>query len=121
MMRIIDAEVLMSKISRMLDYCQDNKLENEMSTLFQCGDAVIDCPTIDPEELRPKGEWIEDGYTNRPCVCSHCVEEAYYKSVFEEKFDYDWDENLYSNGYEELREYIKSNYCPNCGAKMEDK
>lgn len=65
------------------------------------------------------GEWIEDGYAEKPCVCSHCGEEAQYISRFEETFDYDWDENLQSTGYEEIREYIKTPYCPNCGAEMD--
>lgn len=53
------------------------------------------------EMIRPKGEWIED-YTDEPCHsflgyhCSVCNTEAL-------------DLNDYS---------FKSNYCPNCGAKM---
>ena len=73
---------------------------------------------VDPESLRPKGEWIEDGYAEKPCVCSYCGEEAHYTSTFRETFDYDWEENLQSTGYEEIREYVKSNFCPNCGADM---
>lgn len=65
------------------------------------------------------GEWIEDGYNEFPCVCSCCGCEAHYTSTFEEKFDYDWEENLQSTGYEEYREYIRTPYCPNCGAKMD--
>lgn len=40
-------------------------------------------------EKQEKGEWIEDGYRNLPCVCSYCGEEG-----------------------------NRTNYCPNCGAKM---
>lgn len=67
------------------------------------------------------GRWIEDGYYDKSCVCSCCGEEAKYISSFEETFDYDWEENLRPTGYEEIREYIRTPYCPNCGAKMEGK
>lgn len=30
-----------------------------------------------------------------------------------------WEENLQSTGYEEIRDYIRTPYCPNCGAKMD--
>lgn len=65
------------------------------------------------------GEWIEDGYDDSPCVCSICGAEAPYVSKFDEMFDYDWEENLQYMGYEEIREYIRTPYCPNCGAKMD--
>ena len=45
--RLIDSNALLKKLSRMIDYCQYNKLEDEMSALFQVGDAVMDCPTVD--------------------------------------------------------------------------
>ena len=64
------------------------------------------------------GEWLEDEY-NETVYCSECKEEALYKSIFEEQFDYDWEENLVPCGYEEHKEYIRTKYCPNCGAKMD--
>lgn len=75
-------------------------------------------PAADVVEVR-HGEWIEDGYNDIPCVCSCCGAEAQYTSTFEETFDYDWEENLCSTGYEEIREYIRTPFCPNCGAKMD--
>lgn len=65
------------------------------------------------------GCWIEDGYADVPCVCSNCGAEAQYVSSFDETFDYDWEENLQPTGYEKTREYIKTPYCSNCGAKMD--
>ena len=82
--------------------------------------AIRAIPTADVVEVR-HGRWIEDGYYDKPCVCSNCGEEAKYISRFEETFDYDWEENLQSTGYEEIREYIRTPYCPNCGAKMDGK
>lgn len=65
------------------------------------------------------GKWIEDGYCDIPCVCSCCGTEAQYTSTFKETFDYDWEENLCPTGYEEIREYIRTPFCSNCGAKMD--
>ena len=52
------------------------------------------CPTIDPESLRPKGRWIEKSW--RP-ECSLC---GFAGSL------YDTPINPFK-------------FCPNCGAKME--
>ena len=82
--------------------------------------CIEETPTADVVEVK-HGEWIEDGYAEKPCVCSYCGEEAQYISRFEETFDYDWEENLQSTGYEEIREYIRTPYCPNCGAKIDER
>ena len=65
-------------------------------------------------------KWIEDGYYEKPSVCSHCGEEAFYTRTSHELTDYDWDENLVSLGYEENIEYVLSKRCPNCGAIMDE-
>ena len=68
--------------------------------------SLADVPTIDPESLRPTGQWL---------------------SYSDDKFcGYDDDGKL---RYRKCRTYeccfcgrntaVKSNYCPNCGAKME--
>ena len=67
----------------------------------------------------PQAKWIEDEYHGIPCVCSYCSKEAHYTSTFKEKFDYDWNENLVPCGYEEIREYVRSSFCPQCGARMD--
>lgn len=79
---------------------------------------LISAPALDVEPV-VHATWIEDGYRGIPCVCAHCGEEAHYTSTFREQFDYDWEENLVPCGYEEIREYIRSNHCPNCGARMD--
>ena len=57
--------------------------------------AIEDAPTIDPESLRPKGEWIEaedgDGV-----ICSVCRED--FCTI--------------------IHETDKFNFCPSCGADM---
>lgn len=47
MARYIDAELLMQKLSRMIDYCQTDPKVSGLTALFQVGDAIMDCPTAD--------------------------------------------------------------------------
>ena len=61
-------------------------------------------PTINPDDLRPRGRWVHDHYEN--CTeqfeivkCSNCGYTAYAMAFFVES----------------------GNYCPNCGAKMDGK
>jgi hypothetical protein len=112
MARYIDADKL-PKNKGVLD----TGFSNKMPICFVYIDDIEKAPTADVVEVR-HCEWIEDEYSEKPCVCSYCGKEAQYVSTFEETFDYDWEENLQSTGYEEHREYIKTQYCPNCGAKM---
>lgn len=77
-----------------------------------------EAPAADVQEIK-HGKWIEDGYCDIPCVCSCCGAEAQYTSTFKETFVYDREENLCSTGYEERRKYIRTPFCPNCGAKMD--
>lgn len=60
------------------------------------------------------GQWI-DGH------CSECGEEATFTPRTEPVYDYDWEENLYYSHDEIHNEYNETNYCPNCGAKMDGK
>lgn len=104
--------------------CQKKLIEGaacEADALYKATDiynVIKSAPTADVVEVR-HGKWIEDGYYDIPCVCSCCGAEAQYISTFEERFDYDWEENLHSTGYEETREYIRTPFCAHCGAKMD--
>ena len=70
MARMIDADALLEKLQRMIDYCKKDNQVNGLTALFQVGDAIMDCPTLTPpnepltlEELRGMdGEpvWVED-------------------------------------------------------------
>ena len=110
MARYIDAEALKE--------LRHNYIQGQIKFDGSEYDLIDKCPTADVVAVK-HGEWIEDGYAEKPCVCSYCGEEAQYISRFEETFDYDWEENLQSTGYEEIREYIRTPYCPNCGARMD--
>ena len=59
---------------------------------------VVDAPTIDPESLRPTGEWVMRG---GKLYCSACQQKAGVAR--------DSDDFWYTKG---------TDYCPNCGAKM---
>ena len=103
-MRLIDADALVNKYPEICS--RSMKYNLDLS------------PTIDAKPV-VHARWIEDGYNEIPCVCSYCGEEAHYTSTFRETFDYDWEENLVPSGYEENKEYIRSKFCPNCGARMD--
>ena len=89
-MRLIDADSLLQKVSKMIDYCKSDDKVNGLTALFQVGDSIIDCQTVDAVPV-VHGRWIKDGdYV----VCSECGEE------------HAWDE-------------YRAIYCEDCGAKMD--
>lgn len=107
MSRYIDAEHLMEKVSRMIDFCEKHKVSG-LNALFQVGDAIMDCPTADVVEVR-RGEWRDrygEKYANRLYECSLCEEIAPEGTVYDEL-------------ERPLRQQILSPYCPNCGAIMD--
>ena len=112
-MRLIDADALKKKAR----YAFESNTGGHIPPVVSADD-IDDAPTIEAEPVK-RGPWIGDGYYEKPCVCSYCGAEAHYISTFKETYDYDWEENLQSTGFEEICEYIKSDYCPNCGAKMD--
>lgn len=104
MARLIDADALKWKLIHVKLYVHGLRfgktvlgkiLESYRRAVFE---EIEEAPTIDPEELRPKGEWkrVEDS----ECYwyeCSECGEPPL------KHYKYD----------------CLSNYCPNCGLKME--
>ena len=109
------------RLVRSLDrYTWNNPERSKYRTTVDIDDVqfgIDKIPAADVAEVR-HGEWLEDEY-NETTYCSECKEEALYNSTFELQFDYDWEENLVPCGYEEHKEYIRTKYCPNCGAKMD--
>lgn len=108
-----------SAVLRQLDEYIDLAIENQVHySMCTVANFIEELPALDVAPV-VHARWIEDGYRGIPCVCSRCGEEAHYMSIFKEQFDYDWDENLVPCGYEEIREYIRSKCCPECGARMD--
>ena len=91
-MRLIDAD-------QMKKNC---RITGEFMNHFECvspatlGEVIDAQPTIDPLK---HGKWVESGIENEKYHCSECGGACWY---------YDCGENV-----------GMSNYCPNCGAKMD--
>ena len=91
--RLIDA--------KFAQHIANKELNSDESGVVQW--VLSHTPTIDPESLRPKGRWEKywcetDLIGHMYEVCPNCLS---CEILDTDKF---WD----------------SNYCPNCGAKMED-
>ena len=83
--------------------CVDEKMiGNDNSTYIDFADAievVAEQPTADVQEVR-HGKWeLIDECANEGVYCSNC-----HKKVYRAKY---------------ANQKVKSNYCPNCGAKMD--
>lgn len=99
--RLVDADLLKEKAVKF-----------SFSTNKWVSDVDIDLmPTVDAVPV-VHGYW-EDG------VCSVCKEEAFSTSWCEPIYDYDWEENLEFSYIERHEEYHLTEFCPNCGAKMD--
>ena len=68
--------------------------QNDKQIFYVMGEDIDAAPTIDPESLRPHGEWVKDQFSYR-YLCTNC------KMTLPERLGV-------------------FNYCPGCGAKMED-
>ena len=102
-MRLIDAD----KLPVVTEWCID---EAGFGASFHVvhEEDINKAPTIDPESLRPQGEWkdIYGGkYANRRFACTNCGEYALYT------FKVD------ALGHENVVQAL-SKSCPNCGARM---
>ena len=69
MAEYIDKEKLLQKLSRMIEYCKNDNKVNGLTALFQVGDAIMDCPTADVQEvMHAKFELVNNGKG----VCRNC-------------------------------------------------
>ena len=124
-MRLIDADELMKNygFENATKYGNKNAKQQEHSystmMLYEIADVIEDAPTIDAVPV-VRGEWIEieqpgwsrSGYNATARIkCSECDEEAFnYSNTYREH-----------NGSTTEYRWIKTNFCPNCGADMRKK
>lgn len=99
MERLIDANKIenrfvcwLGEISK--DITNDIYQGSESDGIAACLEEIRGASTIDPESLRPHGKWVKDQFSYR-YLCTNCkMTLPEWMGVF--------------------------NYCPCCGAKMED-
>ena len=113
--RLIDADALFNDLAdywgiprdwdgRMLQTCEDAL------------SAIENAPTVDAVEV-VHGQWLYDSGSER-YFCSACKEYALSATTNEQVADYDWEENLVYH-IEVVTKEFWTDYCPNCGAKMD--
>ena len=90
-MRLIDADDLIARIDKAVQIMDIDSIP--VPYIRQC---VIEMPAISPETIVKHGRWE---YDHGAWQCSQCAEDNPYGIDFE------------------ARKF--SNYCPNCGAKMD--
>lgn len=99
-MRLIDADALIKWVQECGAKCPTLSVEK----LFN---AIKDAPTIDPVK---RGRWIKmsdaDGVY---WACSECGEDIPRISHYNPQFDL----------FPRLESIDRTNYCPNCGARMD--
>lgn len=95
-MRLIDADALIEQFNEKCDMATvlvDEKTAERFYTFCILADAVEDAPTIDTEPVR-HGHWVLHTYEGFPLYyCSMC---------------------------DNPRPHKRDNYCPKCGAKMDE-
>lgn len=95
--RLIDGNKAEAVLRNIADHLKEAENTDLWPATYAAADVIKHQPTIDPESLGAKGRWIYKWDAERDpkklfvrIVCSEC--------------------NLHTGQ--------KSNYCPNCGAKM---
>lgn len=78
MARLIDADVLLGKLSRIVDYCRENLKVNGLAAMFEVLDAIIDCKTVDGVEVVRCKDCIRR-YDTGECPMCYLFEGQYYE------------------------------------------
>lgn len=86
-MRLIDGEAAKNHFAQIGEIAE---YKGAICTVVPIS-AIDSIPTIDPDSLRPKGHWIDDG--SGVIICSNCGEE------------HAWDD-------------YRASFCEDCGADM---
>lgn len=97
-MRLIDAETLEMEIEKRIEAANKYGMKIAVAAFVEDALTVKSAPTVDALEVH-RGKWIvqksPDRYHAGLMKCSVC-------------------------GYDDVVETDEYNYCPNCGAKMEE-
>ena len=103
-MRIIDADALMERRKSVyIEYIDDEDFDENCDDAFVVLAKHINAaPTFTLDDIVPHGRWVMTLYT---------TESRRHRIISNKKFA--CSECGYSNGRKQ------SNYCPNCGAKMD--
>ena len=106
-MRLIDADVLLNSIFKS---CNTTEA------------TINNAPTIDAVPV-VRGEWIVDDESGTEWIshqCSVCKESSLSEMIYEDDYDEGLDGEWFYLGKREIGiiEHL-TNYCPNCGAKMD--
>ena len=105
-MKLIDADALIAQLKAVRIRSEDLTIDykrGHSDGIITAVDYADDAPTINPESLRPHGRWeITDAYPHWMC-CSVCHKAVVRNIEVVERYE------------------IPTSFCPNCGAKMEDK
>ena len=97
--------------------CVNGKSEDFCNGVLYVLDMIDAQPTVDAVEVG-HGKWLFDSGTERH-FCSACNEYAISVITNEPVYEYDWEENLQFSHFESACDEQLTNYCPNCGAKMD--
>ena len=82
MAEYIDKDVLLQKLSRMIEYCKTDNKENGLTALFQVCDAIIDCSTITIVKCDKCHYCRESDVTNRMFCTYHDTEFETYPNNY---------------------------------------
>lgn len=116
-MRLIDADVLSKKWQDVIDRKPEEKDTVAYLTFQLFIERLKEEPTIDPERLRPKGrwEWFEEWLPSTPDHVRECLDCGWLCGKCRMAL-----EDMVGGYWDNPDEKPELNYCPNCGAKMED-
>ena len=121
MQRLIDANELLKKQFMTREF--DATARGWTLEVVSAKD-IEDAPTIDPESLRPHGRWILEAHDERvdyrwnvTAECSECCDER--KEIWAGFFPSVPPSIARGAALVSAENAKLSNYCPNCGAKMD--
>ena len=113
MERLIDADALREGIACHKQYTdQEYETDRQWALGYNAGIeralfSITYAHTIDAEPVR-HGRWLKDKERNTYCSCCDTYIPVVHCHQDYQDYEYDWDEEI-----------EETNYCPNCGAKMD--